>query len=195
MNREKLAEFLKDIQEQGDPCRLIYYCKASKCTFFVRVVDQKGAPVPKQHSITGAIERSGGKPVFEELKKQFTPVVPQRSKKSDAVCCFEVKSNDHGKFSTQDKEVVAVLEQMADDNPNEILREEAYKMEQNPKAYEAEKRLAALEARHKADLDDAYQRGLAENAGAVNELKKQLEDAESQLSDEPEPTTAPSADK
>ncbi len=180
MNRTDLEKFFKETQEKADPCKVTYYSNASKCTFFVRRLDENGKPIPKRHPITGAILMQKNRVIYEEISETFTAIVPTRSAKADALCFKVVESDKHGVFTPYQKEMIAVLESMADGG-DDVKRESDYKRGVNPEAWQREQELNALKKEHNSKVEKAYEAGKAESASEIEKLRNALAAAEREM--------------
>jgi hypothetical protein len=197
MDRTELSRFFKTVQEKGEPLSMIYYSRSAKCSFSVKILDEKGQPIQKKHPGSGQVVFVGANPLYMEKMESFSPIVTTRSSKADALCFIKVESTSHGVFTPYQKEMVAVLEEMT--GSGYVMTEATYKKVKNPEAYAQEQAFNKLRSEHLEKVEKAYETGKTETAkefeSEIEKLNRQLKEAEKQISQLTEPDKADKSKK
>ena len=182
-----LKEFFAECSKNKKLVSLIYYCKAGAGTFYVNMIDADGKTVPKRHPATGTLIYNNNLQVFEQVLENWEPMVMSRSAKADALSFKKVESDEKGNFTLYQKELIKVLEGMANNPSVKVSREDDYKKEQNPSAFEREQELNKLKSEIANIETNAIEKGKLqgkkESLSEIDKLNKQLAEAETAISD------------
>ena len=186
-----LKKFFADCTKKAKFITLTYYCKASGGTFYVSSLDKNNDKIAKTHPATGVPVYYNNKQQFEEVLEYWDPIVTTRSSRADALALKSVTSDEDGNFTAYQKELIAKLEEMANDSSSQVSREDERKQEVNPQAYASEQKLKKLQDEMQNNVDAALEKGKLEgkkeSLSKMGELNKQLTDAEKAISELTEP--------
>ena len=198
---EEIDSFFEECEKRGECVKVVYYAKFARQTFPVPLFDEDGKRMLLRDERTGAARIIGGEYKYRDKDESFDPVSPARTAKKDCLSIKQVVSDEQGRFTPYQKEMIKVLEEKSDDGKTYILREDTHKQETNPAAYEVEQKMRAMEKENSAlkqnlgtMVDQAVEKAVeAVNEQAENEIARLKADYEKQIQDLQAPGKEPDA--